>query len=1294
MRRTRLWLLAIVLAAAGAASAEEPLYKRLLQGEDAKKAAALQKQIAERWAAGKFAEAVAPAEELLALRKRVQGEDHGEAADAARMLRTLRRAAALPAEKQASLAQAPGLAAKAATLRDRGKYAEAEPLLRQALGVYEEVLGPKHPLTARLCNNLATNLEKLGRAREAEPLHRRALAIFEEVLGPRHPDTATGRGNLASNLDAQGRAKEAEPLHRKSLAACEEVLGPKHIETTRGYANLAANLESQGRIKDAEPLIRKALAVREEVLGPKHPLTAIAYNNLAANLKAQGRFQEAEPLLRKAVAIFEEVLGPRHPNTAIGCGNLALNLQEQGRAKEAESLHRRALAIFEEVLGAKHPYTAIGYGNLALSLEAQGRTKEAEPLHRKALVIKEEVLGPKHPETSTSCDNLAGNLQRQGRAKEAELLFRQDLVVNEEMLGPSHPNTARSYHNLAATLDEQGRFKEAEPLYRKALAVREAVLGPKHPATIYSLNNLARNLYSQGQVPESERLFRKVLAAFEEVLGPRHPDVATACNNLAGTLWAQDRFQDAEPLLRKALAIHEAALGARHPDVAQSCHSLAVNLRAEGKIKEAEPLLRKALAIKEEVLGTRHPDTVNSANSLASLLQGQGRAREAEPFWQKGAAGKEAARLRLAASTLDKAAALHIDPHLGLAACRARLERPREAWQAAEAGLGRSLLDDLAAIAALSPDRDRRTRDRAARLDAIDKGLIPLLVAEKLDETDRRRRDDLLGERDRLDREAAEEAADLSRQALLPLERIQERLEPDSALVFWIDWAIQYDHWGCVVRRSGPPAWVHLPGSGSGKSWTEADQQLPRLLRDDLARGEPDALRHARLLAAQRLDPLAPHLAATADLPAVRHLVIVPVTAMAGVPVEVLSDRYVVSYVPSSSVFARLRSKHRPLAEPTLLALGDPNFALPNTGMPPAPPDHGLFLALVLPGGNAARAGLRAGDILLRYGDAKLITKDDLKLAEAGERIPIRIWRAGRILDDLRLAPGKLDAVLSNDPPAVALRKRREREALADSRSRSDLAPLPGTRLEVAALAGLLPGDKATLLLGSRASEQELDALAASGKLRDFRLLHFATHGSIDPFSAAHSALALARDRLPNPEEQARLAAAGKRVCTGQLSVQTIARDWQLDADLVVLSACRTGMGPDGGGEGLLGFAQVLLGKGARSLLLSLWKVDDTATALLMSRFYQNLLGKREGLKTPLAKAEALQEAKRWLRQLRRSEVETLAGKLAEGVVRAKEVPPAQDSPQEAARPALPAGDRPFAHPRYWAAFILIGDPE
>jgi tetratricopeptide (TPR) repeat protein len=1177
MSRTNLAVLAVVLTVAGVAAAKEPPYQRVLKGADAKKAQALEKQIAESWSAAKFAEAVAPAEELRDLRGRVQGPAHWQAADSARQVETLRQAAALPAGKRAALAQARAANAEAQRLYQRGKYAEAEALCRQAVAVFEEVLGPKHPLTATSYNNLANNLHAQGRAGRAEPLFRKALAVDEQVLGPTHPDTASTCNGLALNLQAQGRVKEAEPLLRQALAVCKDVLGPRH------------------------------------------PYTALGCNNLAVNLKLQGRYQEAEPLYRQALAIQEQVLGRRHRDTAQGYNNLGVNLQAQGRLQEAESLLRQALAVWEEVLGPKHPDTATSYASLAFNLDDQGRAREAEPLYRQALAVRQELLGPKHPDTATSYHGLAANLDGQGRAREAERLHRQALAVREEVLGLKAPDTALSYNDLAYNLQAQGRTQEAEALFRKALALREEVLGRKDRATATTCNDLAANLQAQGNARAAESLLRQALAAWEEVLGPEHPDTASSYN------------------------------------------SLASNLHAQGRTQEAEPHLRQALTVREKVLGPTHPHTALSYTNLAANLQAQGRVQEAEPLWHKAAAGLEAARLRLAAFSLDKAAAVRIQPHLGLAACRARLDRPDDAWSAAEAGLARGLLDDLAARTAgpTDPDAERRDRGRAARLAALDRELTPLLTRAKLDEAEQRRRDDLVKERLALDDEVARAAAERSSKAVLRLAEVQAALAVDAALVFWLDLPLTGDHWGCVLRHSGPPAWVRLKGSGPEGAWTEADDKLPRQVRDDLDRGEADVGRRARRLAEQRLGPLAPHLAATAELPSVRRLVVVPAGRMAGVPVEALADRYTVSYVPSGTVFARLRQKHRALETPALLALGDPTFGRPSAGPPPEPPERGLYLALVLPGGNAARAGLRGGDVLLSYGGKKLTTREDLKLAEAGEAVPVLAWRDGKTLDELRVDPGKLGVVLSEAPPALALRQRREVEELADSRSRDGARPLPGTRLEVAALAALLPKDKTTLLLGSQASEQQLDRLAAAGQLRGYRLLHLATHGTVDPASAAHSA-----DR------------------------------WELDADLVVLSACQTALGPDGGGEGLLGFSQVLLAKGARSLVLSLWKVDDTATALLMSRFYQDLLGKRDGLVKPLPKAAALQEAKRWLRALPRAEVEALASKLSRGSVRADEEPDRPTAPREASRPAVPAGEAPFAHPRYWAAFILIGDSE
>ena len=187
---------------------------------------------------------------------------------------------------------------------------------------------------------------------------------------------------------------------------------------------------------------------------------------------------------------------------------------------------------------------------------------------------------------------------------------------------------------------------------------------------------------------------------------------------------------------------------------------------------------------------------------------------------------------------------------------------------------------------------------------------------------------------------------------------------------------------------------------------------------------------------------------------------------------------------------------------------------------------------------------------------------------------------------------------------------------------------MPGTRYEVEALARLFKADDrpSRILLGANASEPELDRLAAAGDLGRFGFIHLATHGVIDEDVPARSAVILTQTGLPDPLQQA---LSKRPVFDGRLSVREIQRGWDLKAELVTLSACETALGRDAGGEGFVGFTQALLMSGTRSVCLSLWKVDDRSTALLMRRFYANLLGGREGCRSRCPRR------RRWPRQRR-----------------------------------------------------------
>jgi CHAT domain-containing protein/Tfp pilus assembly protein PilF len=540
---------------------------------------------------GKYNEAISLAEKVLAIRKKVLGDNHPLTAQSLNNLAVL--------------------------YQSQGRYSEAEPLYKQALAITKSQLGDNHPDTATNLNNLAEIYQSQGRYREAEPLYKQALAIYKKQLGDNHPDTATSLNNLAGLYQNQGRYTEAETLFKESLTIRKAQLGDNHITTATSLNNLAGLYQNQGRYTEAEILFKESLTIRKSQLGDNHPDTATSLNNLAELYRVQGRYSEADPLYKQALAISKAQLGDNHPDTAGSLNNLATLYYSQGRYAEAEPLYKQALAIIKKQLGDNHPLTATSLNNLARLYRSQGRYSEAEPLYKQALAIYKAKRGDNHPDTAISLNNLAVLYKSQGRYSEAEPLYKQALAITKAQLGDNHPDTAKSLNNLAGLYRSQGRYSEAEPLFNRALSIYKARLGDNHPDTAQSLDNLAVLYRSQGRYSDAEPLFKQALSIYKARLGDNHPDTAQSLDNLAGLYGSQGRYSDAEPLFKQALSIYKARLGDNHPDTAQSLNNLAVLYQSQGKYSEAEPFFKQALAITKVQLGDNHPNTAISLNNLA-----------------------------------------------------------------------------------------------------------------------------------------------------------------------------------------------------------------------------------------------------------------------------------------------------------------------------------------------------------------------------------------------------------------------------------------------------------------------------------------------------------------------------------------------------------------------------------------------------------------------------------------------------------------------------------------------------
>ncbi|WP_374362952.1 tetratricopeptide repeat protein [Cloacibacterium sp.] len=344
-------------------------------------------------------------------------------------------------------------------------------------------------------------------------------------------------------------------------------------------------------------------------------------NNLAYLYNIDGKYEEAEILYLKVLEIRKITLGEKHQDYALSLSNLAELYDDEGKYSIAEPLHIKSLEIRKEIFGEKSSEYLISLNNLANCYNLQGKYLGAEPLFEKVLKIRKETIGEDNLDFTISLNNLAVLYGNQGKYSQAEPLYIQALEIRKKLLGEQHPDYAISLNNLANLYDKKGQYSKAKPLYVEATEIRKEILGKKHPEYADSLNNLAGLYQEQGNYSEAEELYKEVLEIRKDVLGEKHPDYATSLDILAGLYRDQEKYADAEPLFLKALEIRKEILGVKNPDYAISINNLALMYELQDKHSKAEPLFLKSLEIRKEILGENHPDYISNLFELANFYR-------------------------------------------------------------------------------------------------------------------------------------------------------------------------------------------------------------------------------------------------------------------------------------------------------------------------------------------------------------------------------------------------------------------------------------------------------------------------------------------------------------------------------------------------------------------------------------------------------------------------------------------------------------------------------------------------
>lgn len=868
----------------------------------------------------------------------------------------------------------------------------------------------------------------------------------------------------------------------------------------------------------------------------------------------------------------------------------AVRLYQAGRCIDAIPVAKAAAEAIRARLGSSHPDLVAATNIRALCHKALGEYQEAEALYREAVGLAEEAYGPEAKETAIMLDNLAGLYFEQQRIDLSEPLRRRALEIFLKTTGPESPNTLTSTQNLGALLYAKGQHAEAERLYRRALAIAEKVYRPNDPQKGRLLDNLAGAVRAQGRPAEAGPLYERAISIFQASLGPEHPDTAVALQNHAILLSEIADYAASEAQLLRAMEIHTRNFGPNHPVLVVALSTLSNAYIDQGRWSDAVDALRRAAAI----LSNR---------------------RDLAPDF--GRAGSRAEQQRYAATYRKLVQALlHASPK-----DPASLD---EAFRMAQIAVGSEASIAVSQMSARFATNDpqigrilRERQDLVGEADVLDRKLIAAASQRKETrnpELEQASRDRIAAIRARVREIDGELARDFPGYAALadpqPLSiaQAQKFLRAGESLVLAVD-IPQIDrspNESFVIAVTKEAArWASVPLGAYALS--EAVHALRCGL--DATHWEPPGCQRLLGVAPPKgalpFDLLRAHALYKAlfggveDLIAGRQLLIVAAGPLSKLPPHVL-----VTEPPAAAATGE------PYGAAAWLARRHAITILPSVAS--------------LQGLRSHARTSRAQSPMIGFGNPLLTGPDDSDRSA---------WSKSTCADASPIAVKAHHQVMASAPLAASL----FRGAFSNVDAVRRQTPLPETADELCAVARSVGAPDANINLGARATEQAVKDLSRSGALAQHAIVHFATHGLVagDLPRLAEPALMLTPPDRASEEDD------------GLLTASEITQ-LKLDADWVIMSACNTAAGGAQNADALSGLARSFFYAGARSLLVSHWAVESSATVRLIA--------------TAVAELNA-----------------------APGIGRAEAI-------RRSMLAMIDSSDPSEAHPSAWAPFVLVGE--
>ncbi len=465
---------------------------------------------------------------------------------------------------------------------------------------------------------------------------KKALPKAEQQFGKQHSNYASTLNNIAQSLMYAGEYKEAEPYYLECKAIDESTVGKNHAFYALSCFNLAQLYLRMGKHQEAEPLYLECKSIQEKVIGKNNTAYANTLNDLGEIEKRKGSFTQAENYFLVCKNIREQLLGKNHPDYAIILNNLAGLYDLRGQLIEAEKYYIECLLIQEKTIGKNHSDYLTTLNNLGNVYRILGKYQKAENLYLTYQNIQKRILGENHPTYATTLQNLGSLYHSMGYYAKAEELYFNCLRIRENKLGKNHPDYASTLNSLGVLNQAMGRYSQAEDFFLEAVSILDKNPNRENTKLYNNLINNAAILYNKmGKTEQSEKLYLQAKASQSALFGVKHPDYSGTLYNLGVLYLGINRLDKALSHLQEAKMNIIENFGKEHPDYARVLNALAILYSMNKDEKQAEIMYSEALSIQEKTLGNTHPEYITTVKNIAVNYFSNQLFDKAEPFFIK-----------------------------------------------------------------------------------------------------------------------------------------------------------------------------------------------------------------------------------------------------------------------------------------------------------------------------------------------------------------------------------------------------------------------------------------------------------------------------------------------------------------------------------------------------------------------------------------------------------------------------------------------------------------------------------